>query len=67
MIRAKFGSALGSKTYHAQVNALLRKVLAHNLCCLVQAFYELGLDAQFLADGLDARRGPAGGPWYVSV
>jgi len=47
MIKAKFGSAIRSKTPVAQVNEVLCKLLAHNLCCLVQAFYELGIDAEF--------------------
>ena len=29
------------------VNELLCKVLCHNLCCLVQSVYELGIEATF--------------------
>ncbi len=47
MIKAKFGSRIRSKTPVAQVNAILCKVLCHNLCCLVSAFYELGIEASF--------------------
>lgn len=47
MIKAKFGTAIRSKTPTAQVNELLCKILCHNLCCLVQSFYELGVDAEF--------------------
>lgn len=47
MIKSKFGTRLRSKTPVAQVNELLYKVLCHNLCCLVQSFYELGVEAEF--------------------
>ncbi len=30
-----------------QINELLCKVLCHNLCVLIQSFYELGIDARF--------------------
>ena len=33
-----------SKSYEGQVNEVLCKVIAHNLCCLVSAMYELGLE-----------------------
>lgn len=47
MVKAKFGDTLFSKTHEAQVNEVLAKVVAHNLCVLVQAFYELGIEADF--------------------
>jgi transposase len=47
MIKAKFGSALRSKTFTAQANEALCKILCHNLCVLVQSSYELGIDASF--------------------
>ena len=47
MIKAKFGGRLRSKTPVAQRNEVLCKVLCHNLCCLVSAFYELGITATF--------------------
>jgi hypothetical protein len=49
MIKSKFGSAIRSKTYRAQVNEVLCKVLAHDLCCLVQSMYELGVEPEFWA------------------
>lgn len=43
MIKRKFGDTLRGKTATAQDNEVLCKVLAHNLCCLVHAHYELGI------------------------
>lgn len=36
-----------SKTDTAMVNEALCKILCHNLCCLVQSAYELGITATF--------------------
>lgn len=47
MIKAKFGDRLRSKTQTAQINEALCKVLAHNLCCLIQSIYELGIEPTF--------------------
>jgi transposase len=47
MIKAKFGDRLRSKTRTAQINEALCKVLAHNLCCLIQSMYELGIEPTF--------------------
>ena len=47
MIKAKFGSRVRAKTPTAQVNEVLCKVLCHNLCCIVSAIFELGIDAKF--------------------
>lgn len=47
MIKAKFGGSLRSKTYPAQVNEALCKVLCHNLCCLIQSIYEMGIEPEF--------------------
>lgn len=47
MIKGKFGERLRSKTATAQVNEALCKVLAHNICCVIQAIYELGIEAAF--------------------
>lgn len=47
MIKRKFGEKLKSKTEKAQINELLCKVLCHNLCCVVQSIYELGIETDF--------------------
>jgi transposase len=47
MIKAKFGERLRCKTEAAQINEALCKVLAHNLCVVIQSMYELGVDATF--------------------
>ena len=47
MIKAKFGERLRCKTETAQVNEALCKVLAHNLCVVIQSMYELDVAPQF--------------------
>jgi len=47
MIKSKFGDRLRSKTQTAQVNEAMCKVLAHNLCCVIQSIYELGIEPTF--------------------
>ena len=42
-LKRKFGGAVRSKTFTAQVNEILCKVLCHNLAVLVHAQHELGL------------------------
>ena len=49
MIKAKFGDSLRSKTKTAQINEALCKVLAHNLCCLIQSMFELKIKPDFWA------------------
>lgn len=48
MIKGKFGERLRSKTHTAQVNEVLCKVLSHNLCCVIQSMYELGVEPNFI-------------------
>ena len=49
MIKAKFGDSLRSKTKTAQINEALCKILAHNLCCLIQSMFELNIKPEFWA------------------
>lgn len=50
MIKAKFGERLRSKTTVAQTNEVLCKILCHNLCCVIQSMYELGIEPNFFAE-----------------
>jgi hypothetical protein len=50
MVKAKFGERLRSKTHAAQVNEVLCKVLCHNLCCVIQSIYELGIEPTFRSE-----------------
>ena len=50
MIKAKFGDSIRSKSDTAMVNEVLAKVLCHNLCVVIQASHELGLDAVFCTE-----------------
>lgn len=43
MIKTKFGDSVKSKTEVAAKNEVLAKVLCHNICCLISAMYELGI------------------------
>jgi transposase len=44
MIKSKFGDSIRSKTEIAGRNEVLAKVLCHNVCCLISAMYELGIE-----------------------
>jgi transposase len=50
MIKAKFGDSLRSKTDTAMINEALAKILCHNICCLIQSHYELGIVPVFWED-----------------
>jgi hypothetical protein len=45
MIKTKFNGEIKSKKQTAQFNELLIKVLAHNICCVIQEVCELGIKA----------------------
>ncbi len=51
MIKMKFGTRVRAKTPTAQINEVLCKILAHNICCLIQSWYELGVEATFESFG----------------
>ena len=53
MVKRKFGDSLRSKTRAAMVNELLCKVLAHNVCVLIQEQEELGVAPDFWPDDAD--------------
>jgi transposase len=62
MVKAKFGDSLRSKTDVAMVNEALCKILCHNLCCLIQASYELGVNARFWGEEAEAVADDVVGP-----
>jgi len=47
MIKGKFGDAVRSRTQTAQINEVLAKILAHNICVLITSIHELGLKPKF--------------------
>jgi transposase len=47
MIKTKFGDSVRSKTEVAAKNEVLAKILCHNICCLISAMYELGIQPNF--------------------
>jgi len=47
MIKTKFGDSVKSKTETAARNEVLAKVLCHNICCLISAMHELGIEPLF--------------------
>lgn len=50
-VKRKFGGAVRSKTFVAQANEVLCKLLCHNLSMLVHAIYELGIAVEFPSAG----------------
>ena len=50
MLKAKFGDSVRSKTDVAMRNEMLCKVLCHNVCCIISAMYELGIEPSFWAE-----------------
>lgn len=47
MIKAKFRDHVRSKSDVAMANEVLAKIVCHNICCLIQETYELGIVATF--------------------
>ncbi len=57
MIKGKFGSHLRSKSDTGQINEALCKVLAHNICVLIQAMHALNIHPVFRDVQSNAGRG----------
>lgn len=49
MIKRKFGDSLRSKSDTGQLNEVLCKVVCHNLCVLISAIHEIGLETPTFA------------------
>ena len=47
-VKRKFGGSVKSKTFTAQVNEILCKVLCYNLAVLALAMQQLGIEPSFL-------------------
>src|SRR5436309_2079041 len=54
MVKAKFRDHVRSKTDTAMINEVLTKFLCHNLCCLITAVHEMGLEPVFWEGGQSA-------------
>jgi transposase len=54
MIKAKFRDHVRSKTDVAMVNEVLCKILCHNICCLIQESYGLGISTVFWGEQKNA-------------
>lgn len=61
MIKAKLGTFIRSKLETSQTNEVLCKIIAHNLCVLTQAIYELGLEPKFWPDATQVTKNDATG------
>jgi transposase len=48
MIKRKFGDSVRAKTELAMKNEVLAKFVCHNICCVISAIYERGIDPKFL-------------------
>lgn len=49
-LMAECSASIWSQTLVAQTNKLLRKVLCHNICSVIQRMYELGIETTFAPD-----------------
>jgi len=47
MIKSKFGNMVRSKSWTAQVNEALCKIICHNICVVIQEMYELEINPDF--------------------
>lgn len=50
MIKGKFGGSLRARRLRSQINEVICKCLAHNLCCYTKAIFMAGLSSTFWAD-----------------
>ena len=50
MIKQKFGKDVVTKNFQSQTNEVLLKILCHNICCLIQEYYENNLEKLYSTD-----------------
>jgi transposase len=55
-IKAKFGDSVRSRTETAMRNEALCKILCHNICCVIQEMYELGIEPNFFGKAEEAKK-----------
>jgi hypothetical protein len=53
MVKRKFGDSLRAKSELAMKNETLAKFVCHNICCVISAIYERGIDPKFLGLPVD--------------
>ena len=58
MLKSKFGDSVRSKSDTGQINEVLCKVLAHNICVLIQAIHELGIEPIFCTEPRPVQKCP---------
>jgi len=47
MIKQKFGKEIVTRNYQSQTNEVLLKILCHNICCLISAYYENNIETLY--------------------
>ena len=52
MIKSKFTDVVRSKDKTAQINEVLLKVLCHNICVLISAMFEFGIESNLINDAI---------------
>ncbi len=57
MIKAKFRDHVRSKGDTAMKNEVLCKIVCHNICCLIQEMYELGIEPEFWTEKKEEKAG----------
>ena len=57
-VKRKFGDAVRRKTPVAMKNAVLAKLVCHNLCCLILSQLELGIEAEFRTNDVSREERP---------
>ena len=53
MVKSKFGASVRSKTWTAQINEVLCKIICHNICVVIQEMHELGINPNFCVESRD--------------
>ena len=52
MIKQKFGKDVVSRNYQSQTNEVLLKILCHNICCLIHAYFENNIESLYSTEQL---------------